>query len=376
MLLSAALIVRDEADHLERCLGSLRGLVDEILVVDTGSTDTSVAVAERHGAVVAHEPWVGDFSIPRNRSLDLASGEWILYIDADEHVRDGNRALARAAIAATRDCVALLPRFVPIVGHTPYYEYRLWRNLSEIRFRGGIHETPVPDIERVADRDGLRVEPFDLLTIDHFGYEGDQSAKRARDEPMLLAEIERLPERTYLYDHLARVYAAAGDSARAIATWRRGMEVARARGGTDPSDRLLFGNLMSHLIATGSFDELEPLIREVLDRFPGIPVFELAAASHELANGLPAQAITRLDWLLSLDEDALLATGLSYDQRVLGEWAWHLLGRCRLVLGDAAGAADAFREAESLAPANLEYRVERQLAEARVAAARTERSGA
>src|SRR4029077_18021100 len=95
MLLSAAIIVKDEADHLDACLSSLHGLVDEIVVVDTGSTDGSVAVAERHGAVVAHEPWRGDFSAPRNRSLDLATGDWILYIDADERVR-GDVARARA----------------------------------------------------------------------------------------------------------------------------------------------------------------------------------------------------------------------------------------------------------------------------------------
>ena len=75
MLLSAAMIVRDEAEHLDACLESLHGLVDEIVVVDTGSSDASVEVARRHGAIVAHEPWRGDFATPRNRSLDLASGE-------------------------------------------------------------------------------------------------------------------------------------------------------------------------------------------------------------------------------------------------------------------------------------------------------------
>src|SRR5580658_6526740 len=113
MLLSAAIIVRDEAEHLDGCLTSLRGLVDEIVVVDTGSSDDSVAVAHRHGAIVGHEPWQGDFATPRNRSLDLCSGEWILYIDADERVRAGDNDERRRGLAAASEFAALRVLFVP-----------------------------------------------------------------------------------------------------------------------------------------------------------------------------------------------------------------------------------------------------------------------
>src|SRR5258706_16159037 len=86
MLLSAAIIVRDEAAHLDGCLESLTDLVDDIVVVDTGSSDGSIDVARRHGAVVVSDPWHNDFSRARNRSLDLAPSDWILYVDADERV--------------------------------------------------------------------------------------------------------------------------------------------------------------------------------------------------------------------------------------------------------------------------------------------------
>jgi tetratricopeptide (TPR) repeat protein len=368
MLLSAALIVRDEAEHLDACLACLRRLVDEIVVVDTGSSDDSVAIAHRHGAVVATEPWRADFSAVRNRSLDLVTGDWVLYVDADERVEAADPDAARSALAADDTCVAYRVRFVPRVGWTPYREYRLWRSRPDIRFCNPIHESIVPAIDAVARRDRLRVEPFDLFTIHHLGYEGDQRAKHARDEPMLLAEIARNPDRTFLYDHLARVYEAAGDSSRAIDTWRRGIEVARARGHTHPDDRLVYLGLLFHLLARGEVnDDFGALLAEALAVLPRLPSLELAAARYEFATGDPAAAIARLEWLVGLDLDDVIETGSSYDGRVLGEWSWDLLGLCRFALADDAGAADAFERAATLAPHEPVYGVRRRLAEARAA---------
>jgi tetratricopeptide (TPR) repeat protein len=363
--LSAALIVKDEADSLDACLTSLRGLVDEIVVVDTGSTDASVAIAERHGAVVAHERWDGDFATARNRSLDLATGDWILYIDADEQVR-GNLDAARAHLARAEVDVAYRVRFVPRVGWTPYLEYRLWRNRPDLRFVGPIHESIVPAIERVAAAEHLRVEPFDRFTIHHYGYEGDRADKRARDEPLLVAEMARNPDRLFVYDHLARVYEAAGDGPRAVEVWRAGIARVRASDRPLPDDRQVFIGLIHHLLANGVVDdELERLVDEARDRFERTPSLELAAARLAFATGRPRDALEPLDWLLSLDEEAIIATGASYDARVFGEWAWGLLGLCRFALGDDLAAADAFARAERLAPDDPSYRVRRRLAEAR-----------
>ena len=97
-LIQAAIIVRDEAEHLERCLSSLDGLVDSAVVIDTGSVDDTVAVAQRHGAVIDHVPWQGDFATPRNRSLDLVDADWVLYIDADEELLPSGPAGDHAAL--------------------------------------------------------------------------------------------------------------------------------------------------------------------------------------------------------------------------------------------------------------------------------------
>jgi glycosyltransferase involved in cell wall biosynthesis len=366
MLLSAAIIVRDEAEHLDACLRSLVGLTDEIVVVDTGSRDDSIAVARSHGAILAQEPWTADFSRPRNRALDLATGDWILYIDADERVRPGDFASVRSDLGATADHVAFRVRFVPRVGWTPYREYRLWRNRPEIRFVGAMHETTLPAIERAAQKDGLRIGDLDTLTIDHLGYEGNQSAKHDRDEPMLRAALAENPHRVYLYDHLARIHEDRGDDALARATWRDGLEVARSRPWPHPDDRLLWTNLLVHAVARGDPDgDVAALADDARARDPDNPVVEFATAIHELADGDPASAAERLERLIATDVERVIDTGSAYDARIFGEWAWDALGLCRLALDDPVSAAEAFARAEADAPDNAAYRTRRRLAEGR-----------
>jgi hypothetical protein len=146
----------------------------------------------------------------------------------------------------------------------------------------------------------------------------------------------------------------------------RGIEVVRSRQVPHFDDRLVWINLIVHKLAAGSVDQdLAELVAEGLERFPDVPALELAAATYEFATTRPELAIPRLEWLLSLDLDEVIASGSSYDERILGEWAWHLLGLCRFALGDGPGAADAFGRAAACEPRNAEYLVKRRLAEGR-----------
>ncbi len=365
MLLSAAIIVKDDAEHLDACLTSLRGLVDEVVVVDTGSSDRSVAVAEQHGAVVTCEPRQDDVAAARNRALDLATGDWILSLDADERV-GGDLDAVRDLLNDADDRLGFRVRCVPRVGWTPVREPRLWRNRPEIRFVGRVHETVAPAIAASAAAGDLRVDPLDLVTIHHLGDERDRSATRARLEPVLSRELLRRPEQARVYDDLARIYEASGESGRAVETWKRGVAVARARNFSDPDDRLLYLDLVNHLLAHELIDvDLELLVDEARAAFERTPTLELAAARLAFATGRPRDALEPLEWLVSLGEDEIIATGASYDERVFGEWSWGLIGLCRFALGDDAAAADAFRRAEQYAPGDTAYVVRRRLAEAR-----------
>ena len=94
--LSAALIVRDEENHLGACLQSIAKLVDEIVIADTGSRDRTREIAFAHGARVLDYQWHDDFAAARNYAIDQASGDWILYIDADERARSYDRQILRS----------------------------------------------------------------------------------------------------------------------------------------------------------------------------------------------------------------------------------------------------------------------------------------
>ena len=102
-LLSATLIVRDEERNLPDCLGSIDGVVDEVVVVDTGSTDGSVELARELGARVVSHPWRGNFSEARNLALEVARGEWILYLDADERLRPADRRRGSGQLRGARE---------------------------------------------------------------------------------------------------------------------------------------------------------------------------------------------------------------------------------------------------------------------------------
>src|SRR4051794_22095210 len=97
--ISLCLIVKDEEATLPLCLASAADLVQEIVVVDTGFADRTRDVAARHGARVVDFPWADDFAAARNASLEQATGDWIFWLDADEHLDEPNRNRLRQLFA-------------------------------------------------------------------------------------------------------------------------------------------------------------------------------------------------------------------------------------------------------------------------------------
>jgi tetratricopeptide (TPR) repeat protein len=365
-LLTAALIVRDESAFLGGCLESLSGIVDEVVVVDTGSVDDTPDIARDFGARLAHHPWADDFSEARNVSLDLARGEWILYIDADERLEDTSRADVEHLLRDA-DHVAFRVLLRPLVHTTPYREYRLWRNDPRIRFEGLIHEKVVPAIHRVADEDGRLIGTADVSLV-HLGYEGDQTKKHRRNLPLLRRQLQVEPGNLFAWHHLARVLAALGDAEGAERCLLGGIEIARSSEPHDPVACLLYADLVRVRQEQG--EDAAALLAEARAAFPDNCVLLWLEARSLIAGGAFGEAIARLDQILGVDWTQQRDRGPAYDQQLVGELPWDAKGTCYFRLGAYDQAADAYAAAAGCAPDNPSYRVKGQLARARARGAR------
>lgn len=213
------MIVKDEAENLARALESLRGAVDRVVLVDTGSADAGPRIASRFGADVYFYRWRSDFSAARNFALAHAQTDWIFALDADEELADRKVFEREDVAAALADPevgglnAAIKNRLAG--GSVKSHRYtRVFRNAPGIRYSGSVHEQISDSIYAA----GLRIVETDIEII-HYGYEKKSEAKIARNAEALETELEEHPADPWLKLHLAETLFAGGrfaDAERAI----------------------------------------------------------------------------------------------------------------------------------------------------------------
>ena len=202
--LTACMMVKDEEANLPRCLQSIKPLIDELIIVDTGSSDKTVEIAESFGASVHHHVWANDFSLHRNQSIKPASGDWILIIDADEELvfnQDKTNYIREILENATdKDAFAVVMKNIQegyITSQTIHP--RFFRN-GTISYTGIVHNQP-----RFKGTASL-FSHHDIF-LNHYGYGSENIEKKTkRTIPLLEQQLKENPENWQCYYYLSQIY--------------------------------------------------------------------------------------------------------------------------------------------------------------------------
>ena len=191
------MIVRDEADWLEQCINSVRPIISEVIIVDTGSQDQTKAIAKRLGARVFEQAWQNDFALHRNFSIAQATGDWILILDADEAIAAEDLDELKKLTLNNKVCHEFLQRhysddqrlsdFIPVQGEYPAWERkyggyftsnlcRLFPNNIGLEYRGRVHELVEHSIREHSDLIVQRTR----IPIHHYGHTEQVKLKKKK----------------------------------------------------------------------------------------------------------------------------------------------------------------------------------------------------
>jgi len=227
--ISLCMIVRNEQANLGACLKSIEGLVDEMVVVDTGSSDATKAIAERAGAKVIDFPWIDSFSEARNESLKQATCDWIFWMDADDRLDEANRdrfCRLREHLPEGNYVFMMKQRSKPdrhlasplVVDHA-----RVFRRQPNIGWKYRLHEQVLPSLKKA----GAKMVFTDLV-IDHLGYADPQvrRGKLDRNLRLLLLDAQEHPADSFVQFNLAGTFLDIGDLGKAMPHLRKCIESA------------------------------------------------------------------------------------------------------------------------------------------------------
>ncbi|TQR46795.1 glycosyltransferase [Paenibacillus popilliae] len=357
--LSICLIARNEEDVIARCLQSIKPIADEIIVVDTGSTDRTIEICQEFGATVLRHEWQDHFSLARNYGLEQASGEWIMWMDADEEMDvDDRQTMKNLLPTLDKDIYSI--HLVNYIGATVQANEsfhiahaRLFRNHKGFKFQFSIHET-LNVHEVLPDQDESQIDTLPVKVY-HYGYLNDVTYAKNKSErniTLLLKAIEAKEPNPWLEYHLASEYSRMKqyDFAFKYVNW----SIVRflSEGLTPPS--LVYKLKYSILLETGSIEGAWPAIDKVLVLYPDYVDLHLykGVILHQL--GKHEQALETFDHCIALGDKQLNHLTLHGSATF---HAYYYKGQCYEQLNQPQDAWSAYRSALNFypeyGPANL-----------------------
>ncbi len=262
---SCCMIVKDEEAFLAKCLESVKPHVDEIVIVDTGSTDSTVDIARRFTGKVYFHPWEDSFSKARNYSLSYATKDWIFIIDADEELLPESGPLVREAVANAGSADALLINIISVYASgkraARHNLERICRNNGAIRFEGIVHN-------QMTGAKEIRASKVELK---HYGYdlnEKKRNEKFLRTAGLLKKTIEEDPENPLPHHYLGASYLSLGMHDDCIRESLLAIELADKQGNTDTALLCSHYNAAISFLGKGEADRAGELARKAAAIFP------------------------------------------------------------------------------------------------------------
>ena len=360
--LTVCVIAKNEEKFLAQCLRSIQPLAQQIVVVDTGSTDRTAEIAREFGAEVRDFAWCDDFSAARNAALERATGDWILMLDADEELPADQHAKLLAEI---KNSTAIGFR-LPLVNHGqeadgPSFVPRLFRNAPGVHFHGRIHEQVFPSLVALG-KNWVLGTALGTAQILHHGYTPEMVRDRNKIErnlKLLRQAVAENPGDANLAMNLGMELVRSGDVQAGLTHYREALRLMSAQPAAEVVPELrevLLTQLTSHLYKIRAHDEVVRILNSPLATNGGLTAslhFALGLSQFELKN-FRAAADNMRQCLTKRRQPSLAPINTD----VLGAAPRHCLALSLARAGDAAGAETAFQESVVEAVCTAELRVD------------------
>ncbi|WP_028778806.1 glycosyltransferase [Shimazuella kribbensis] len=341
--LSLCMIVRNEETFIRKSLNSVKDVVDEMIIVDTGSTDDTVKICKSLGATVLHYDWENNFAAARNYGLESAKGDWILWLDADEEVEKEDAAKLRDVLSETKIHIGDI-QLINYYGSYPTHpdhaflinHHRLFRNHMGFRFKNRIHEQ-LNVQEVIGDVDHCVTLP---VRVYHYGYldnitrQKDKHKRNTYILEMMKQEDNRDPWIDY---HLASEYYREQEHTKAFPYINEAILKFIHKQQTPPS--LLYKLKYEILVTLKYFDGAWPAIDKAIALYPDYVDLQFYKGLIFLGKEKYKEAIEVFQHCLTLGENNLHHLTL----KGVGSFqAWFHIGQCYKKLNQREEATLAF----------------------------------
>ncbi len=346
-MLSLSMIVRNEQERLGSCLDSVKDFTDEMVIVDTGSTDDTIAIAKAAGARVEHMTWPGDFAPARNVALDFVTGDWVLVLDADECLRPEAIPPLKALMAQPDVLVINLLRHEQGSAMAPYSRVsRLFRRHPRIRWSRPYHSMVDDSVhDLLQDEPHWRIADCTEPALLHEGYSSEQlqgTDKAERLRQSMEEWLNKEPGNPYACAKLGALDVAEGERSRGIARLREGLANLEERDdqAAERYELLLhLGIALSPEDSNEAIDFYKQALAQPLDIRVGLGARLNLAALYLQAN--------RID-------EAIDLTNTACQRAPEVALAWYNLGLMQRRQGDIKNALQSYERALSLEPTHAE----------------------